>query len=355
MQSPNPITSAALMTQIGTPVAQGPRHAPVRVRRSDRLSGRGGPRRLEVHRGASTRPEATDHFHRHRHVAARLQDRRLLGGRLRPTVLETHDYAIRGAIEAEDQIVVVTHRGSTRFPRHLLERARQAGASTVAVTGRGAQNPGGDIVLRTCTLERAGTHTVSYTTALAVLARLVARLVGGPAAAAFGSALNDMSTAIAQTLANPAPLDVLPRLVNKDPVFLTGFGIDELSVVEALKIKEGAYLWAEGMSVELALHGTPAVFEPRNAATVAIPDQDDGGRTEALLTMLKDLNIHAITLGAGDYDLPFAKVGYLLRPLVSIVPIQRLVAELARRRFSNPDTTRADIEPYKSALERIRL
>jgi glutamine---fructose-6-phosphate transaminase (isomerizing) len=284
-----------------------------------------------------------------------------LGGRAvrrppSPAVLETHDYAIRGAIEAEDQIVVVTHRGSTRFRRYLLERARQACASTVAVTGRGAQNPGGDIVLRTCALERAGTHTVSYTTALAVLARLVARLVGGPAAAAFESALNDIPAAIARTLANPAPLDVLPRLIDKEPIFLIGFGIDELSVVEAaLKIKEGAYLWAEGMSVELALHGTPAVFEPRNAAIVAIPDEDDGGRTQGLLTMLKDLNIQAITLGAGDYDLPFAKVGYLLRPLVSIVPIQRMVAELARRRFSNPDTTRADVEPYKSAIERVRL
>lgn len=280
----------------------------------------------------------------------------LSGGRIRPMVVETHDYALRGAIQAEDQIVVVSHRGTKRFPHHLFERAKKAGAATIAVAGHGAQSPGGDIVLRTCADERASTHTVSYTTALAVLGRLVAKLVGGPATAGFEDRLNGIPSAIKETLAKPAPTGVLPRLINKEPLFLTGFGIDELSVLEAaLKIKEGAYLWAEAMSIELALHGTPAVFESRHAAIIAVPDEDDGGRTQAFLGMLKELNIEAVTLGAGDYDLPFAKVDYLLRPFVSIIPLQRLVAELARCRGSNPDTTRGDVEPYRSAIDRVRL
>lgn len=280
----------------------------------------------------------------------------LSGGRIRPAVVETHDYALRGGLAAEDQIVVVSHRGTKRFPHHLFERAKKVGALTIAVAGHGAKNPGGDIVLRTCEDELSSTHTVSYTTALAVLARLVAKLVGGEASAKFEAALNSIPNAIAETLAKPAPVNVLPRLINKEPIFLTGYGIDELSVTEAaLKIKEGAYLWAEAMSIELALHGTPAVFEPRNAAIIAVPEEDDGGRTEAFLAMLKELNIEAFTLGAGDFDLPFAKVEYLVRPFVSIIPLQRLVAELARRRGSNPDTTRCDVEPYKSAIDRVRL
>jgi glucosamine--fructose-6-phosphate aminotransferase (isomerizing) len=280
----------------------------------------------------------------------------LSAGRIRPAVVEAHDYGLRGAMRAEDQIVVVSHRGTKRFPHHVLDRAKAAGALTITVSGRGAEDPGGDIVLRTSADERASTHSVSYTTALAVLARLVAGLVGGPAAARFEAAVNQIPAAIAETLAQPPPIWVLPLLTNKEPIVLTGFGIDELSMAEAaLKIKEGAYLWAEAMSIELALHGTPAVFEPRHAAIVAVPDEDDGGRTEAFLSMLKDLHLQAILLGAGDYDLPFAKVEYLLRPFVSIIPVQRLVAELARRRSTNPDTTRAEVEPYKSAISRIRL
>ena len=212
------------------------------------------------------------------------------------------------------------------------------------------------MLFRSCDDELASTHTVSYTTALAVLARLVAKLVGGEASEKFEAALKTVPAAISETLAKPAPTDVISRLINKEPVFLTGYGIDELTVLEAaLKIKEGAYLWAEAMSVELALHGTPAVFEPRNAAIVTVPEEDDGGRTEAFLAVLKGLNIEALTLGAGDFDLSFAKVEYLIRPFVSIIPLQRLVAELARRRGSNPDTTRGDIEPYKSVIDRVRL
>lgn len=72
-------------------------------------------------------------------------------------------------------------------------------------------------------------------------------------------------------------------------------------------------------------------------------------------TMLLELGVEVLTAGTGDCDLPFADVHYLLRPFISIIPLQRLVAELARRRGSNPDTTREDVEPWKTATSRVRL
>jgi glutamine---fructose-6-phosphate transaminase (isomerizing) len=306
------------------------------------------PRRPVVFSGVGTSLHAC--------MVASLWADELSSGRIRPAVVEAHAYALRGAINPDDQIVVVSHRGSKRFPRLVLERARAAGAPTIAVSGWGADDPGGDIVLRTCADERSSTHTVSYTTALAVMALLVSRLVGGDEAEAFAAALREIPAAMSETLALPAPLHVLPLFTNKEPVFLSGFGIDEPTMEEAaLKIKEGAYLWAEAMSTELALHGTPAVFEPRHAAIVAIPDADDGGRTKALLGMLEELHVNAISLGTGDCDVRFSRVAYLLRPFVAIIPLQRLVAELARRRGTDPDTTRADVEPYQSAISRIGL
>lgn len=279
----------------------------------------------------------------------------LTAGRIRPAALETHAYALRGAISPGDQLVIVSHRGTKRFPHQLFERAKAAGATTIGVSGYGAKDPGGDIVLRTCADERASTHSVSYLAALAVLGRLVARFVGA-AAEEFDAKLTDVPRAIEATLAEPAPADLLPRLINRAPLFLTGFGIDEPTAQEAaLKIKEGAYLWAEAMSVELALHGTPAVFEPRMAAILIVPDLDDGGRTTSLREMLRVLGVEVLTAGTHAADLPFAKVDYLLRPFVAIVPLQRLVAEMARRRGSNPDTTREDIEPWASAIARVRL
>jgi glucosamine--fructose-6-phosphate aminotransferase (isomerizing) len=279
----------------------------------------------------------------------------LTGGRLRPVALEAHELALHGQLHPGDQIVVVSHRGTKRFPNELLARAREAGATTVAVTGWGAANPAADFVLRTCPDERAGTHSVSYLTALAVLGKLVARLLGGEAAA-FAKALDAVPLAIAETLAEPAPTEAAERLDNRGPILVTGFGIDEITAEEAaLKLKEGTYLWAEGMSQEFALHGTPAVFEPRAAALLITPGREDGGRFPELRSLLLELGLEVITCGTGVADLHFAEVDYLLRPLVAIVPLQKLVGELARRRGSNPDAIRGDEAPWSTAVPKVRL
>ncbi|HEY6539225.1 MAG TPA: SIS domain-containing protein [Candidatus Dormibacteraeota bacterium] len=279
----------------------------------------------------------------------------LSSGRIRPLALESSDLALHGPIRREDQLVVVSHRGTKRFPSQLLARAKEAGAATVLITGQGNPDPGGDAVLRTCPDELASTHTVSYLTALAVLAKLVARLLEDRSSE-FAAALERMPTAIRETLALPAPVRVAERLSEREPILVTGFGIDEFTAEEAaLKLKEGAYLFAEGLSQEFSLHGTPAVYEPGMAAITISPGRDDGGRFPELSRLLLELGLEVVTCGAGPSDLSFAEVDYLLRPLVAIVPLQRLVGELARIRGTNPDQTRNDQPPWDAAVARIRL
>jgi glucosamine--fructose-6-phosphate aminotransferase (isomerizing) len=279
----------------------------------------------------------------------------LSGGRLRPAALESQELALHGDIHPGDQIVVVSHRGTKRYPNEVLARAKETGASTLTITGWGNSDPAGDIVLRTCPDETAGTHTVSYLTALAVLGKLVARMLGAEATD-FAAALGAVPQAIAATLELPAPTEIPKRLINREPILLTGYGIDEITAEEAaLKFKEGTYLWAEGMSQELAFHGTPAVLEPRMAAILIAPGRDDGGRYLELRSLLLELGLEVLTCGTGEADLPFAEVEYLLRPMVAIVPLQRLVGELARRRGSNPDKIRGDVEPWASAIPKVRL
>ena len=171
----------------------------------------------------------------------------LSGGRLRPAAIEAQDLALHGDIRSGDQIVVVSHRGTKRFPNEVLARAKAAGASTVTITGLGNPNPSGDVVLRTSPDETAGTHSVSYLTALAVLGKLVARMLGTDASG-FAEGLEAVPQAIAATLSLPAPTEVPKRLINREPILITGHGIDEVTAEEAaLKFKEGTYLWAEGM------------------------------------------------------------------------------------------------------------
>ena len=279
----------------------------------------------------------------------------LTAGAARPAALDAHELALGPPLTARDQVVVVSHRGTKRFPGAVLDRARAAGATTVAVTGWGAPEPAADHTLRTCPDERSATHTVSYLTALATLAQFAAQLAGA-AGARLLAALESVPEALTQTLAAPAPVAAAERLAGREPLLVSGFGLDAITADEAaLKLKEGTYRWAEGLPVELALHGPPAAFRAGMGAITITPPGDDGGRVAALRALLSDLGAAALTCGDGDEDLPFAPVDPLARPLVAIVPLQRLTAELARLAGANPDAIHRDVEPWASAMGRYAL
>src|SRR5580692_11963428 len=91
------------------------------------------------------------------------------------------------AFGAGDAVIVITHTGTTSASLAALRKARAAGALTVVVTGQlgglagsatsGEGVRGADFHIQTCEQEVAFAYTKSYTTALAVLALLIARVV----------------------------------------------------------------------------------------------------------------------------------------------------------------------------------
>ena len=280
----------------------------------------------------------------------------LSGGTIRPHALHAFDLAMGTPITSCDQLVVVTHRGTKRFPTAALARARAAGARTVVVTGRDAPPQEADWTIGTCADERAGTHTVSYVTALAALGSLVAALLGGTAEAQMRAALAAAPGAIETILARPAPIASAQLLLAAEPILVAGAGLDAITAAEAaLKLKEGTYIWAEGMAVEEALHGPPAAIRAGMGLLALLPEGDDGGRTAALIGLARELGALVVTCGSGQADMSFPPLPPLARPLVSIVPVQRLVAEIARLRGSNPDRIHADLEPWAAAMGRVPL
>src|SRR5580658_9617327 len=83
------------------------------------------------------------------------------------------------AFTAKDGVIVITHTGTTTASLQALRMARAAGALTVAITGEmsGEGVRGADFQIETCEQEVAFAYTKSYTTALTVLAILIARIV----------------------------------------------------------------------------------------------------------------------------------------------------------------------------------
>jgi len=288
-------------------------------------------------------------------VAATWIDR-ASGGAVRAHAIDSHSLALAAPLRTEDQVVVVSHRGSKQYPGQVLARAREVGAATICVSGEGQPGIDADQVIRTCADETSATHTVSYLSALAVLGRLAMSLADGDGAARLGNALEAVPEALDATLALPSPRAVVERLVRRAPILVAGFDLDAITAEEtALKIKEGAWIWAEGMSVEAALHGPVAVYDEDGAAIIISPADDDGGRSDGLARVCAAVGMDVLHCGPGESDLPFVDVDPWVRPMTAVVPLQRLVAEAARLRGSNPDSIRTDEEPWAGAMKLVRL
>ncbi|MFI7002708.1 SIS domain-containing protein [Nocardia sp. NPDC050175] len=273
------------------------------------------------------------------------------------TAIEAHDLALTGKISPDHQIVVVSHRGTKRYPNRVLRLAADVGATTIAVTGQGPTEPGADVVVRTCPQEQSGTHTVSYTAALTILARLAAGYVGHRGQPLV-EALTQVPGALRQSLELPisgAAVETLAAATT--PAIIAGTGTDAITAAEAaLKIKEGTYRWAEGLHTEFALHGTPAVYTSATTGFLLRPMGPDGGRTRDLETLLRTIGAPVFHCGDDEgADLPVAAVPALARPLVAIVPFQRLVSLVATRTGASPDHIHTDIEPWKSAMTQVEL
>jgi len=234
--------------------------------------------------------------------------------------IDAHDLALRIPIPAGAQVVAVSHSGRGFTPA-ILRKARAAGARTFAVCGEGVRADA-DAVVPTCPPERARTHSVSYLTALTALGRML------------GLDLQEAPRLLAELIAAPPPLDEASRLAAADPLLVAGFALDAIAACEtALKLKEATFKWAEGIAVEQALHGPQAALREGMGAVLFSPAQDDGGRTEHLRELCLGLGVDVVFLRVRPCSDP-------LRPLLSIVPAQRLAAELARLTGGDPDESR---------------
>ena len=277
------------------------------------------------------------------------------GGRIRAAAVDAHHLALCYPLTAADQVVAISHRGYKRYPRAALVKARAAGAATIAVIGADAPEQDADVSVRTCPNETASTFTVSYLASLAALATMAATL-GGPGQERFTAALREVPVALERTLAVAAPAEIAAACSDHEPLLVVGFDLDAITAAEAaLKIKEGARLWAEAMSTEFSLHGTPAAFRAGMNVIVIIPGNDDQGRTSTLRTLLGQLGARVWTCGDRDEQLRFASSDPWMRPFTSIVPLQRLTAELARCRNTDPDTLHGGAEPWHSVMTALEL
>ena len=251
--------------------------------------------------------------------AAMLQD----AGRSAHAVSSMQFVKNASIVGPKDGVVIVTHTGETSYALAARALAFAAAIQTVTIAREGI---GMNDVIGTVPKETSETYTVSYTTALLVLAMIAAEM---GADSVTTDALRAVPDAVRSALAAPGTEQVpLPRR----SLQIVGAGHSSITAKEgALKVREGARVLAEGHDAEFFLHGT-AVPLTGDDHLLAITSGDEDGLVEGVATAAAGAGL-GVTRLAETSSLPPA-----LAQIPLTVRLQLLASRFADERGQNPDT-----------------
>ena len=267
-------------------------------------------------------------------------------------------------LDRDTLVVAVSQSGETADTLEAVRHARRQRARVLAVCNtNGSQIPReSDAVLYT----HAGPE-VGVASTKAFLAQLTANyLVGLALAQARGTKYRDeiardfellsqMPEAVAQTLTLMDPVRKLAQEIaqSKAVLFLGRHVGYPVALEGALKLKELAYMHAEGFAAGELKHGPIALIEDGLPVVVITPSPvTDPLLHSKLLSNIREIQARGartiVIAEEGDETVaPFAdflvelpRVPKLFQPLVTTVPLQILAAEIARSRGYDIDKPR---------------
>lgn len=288
-------------------------------------------------------------------------------GRLGHRVRAFHSFEFRNYWPDPDPktgVIVVSHRGTKRFSLEALQKAKAGGGVGVVITGResGEGLRIADVTLRTVEQENSAAHTVSYTTALALLAALAAEIGGNREARRALDAIPDQMAAL---LKQEAWEDLTERFADRRCYYFVGGGPNTATAYEAaLKMNEANHTMTVGMNCEQVLHGPWVAMESRDVVFLIAPPGPSYERCLALARVAREIGAPVVGLvQEGDAELSalcaqvarFPPVPEPLSPLLAVLPLQLLTYHLALRRGANPDTMRGDQPAHGRARAGLSL
>jgi len=266
---------------------------------------------------------------------------------------------LRGSIGA----LVLSHGGTRRYSLEALARVKASGGTGVVVTGKGPEGLAeADWTLRTVDQESSGAHTVSYTAALAILAKLAAGAGGKAEVARSIDGIPDM---LAFLLGQESWEDLAARYGERRCYWFVGGGPNTATAWEAaLKMSEASHAQAVGFNCEQFLHGAWAALEREDVVFLIAPPGPSYERCLAAARVAKEVGAPVVALVREDdreisplaaETIAVPEVDELLSPILTIVPLQLFIYHVAVHRGVNPDLTRADDPAYGRARSAVSL
>ena len=288
-------------------------------------------------------------------------------GRLGHRVRAFHSFDFRNYwpdLDARTGVVVVSHRGTKRFSLEALEKAKASAGVGVVVTGKGSGQrlAIADYTLRTVEQEASAAHTVSYTSAMALLAALAAAMGADEALHQELHAIPDQLA----TLLGQEDWDALAgRFADRRCYYFVGGGPNTATAYEAaLKMNEANHTKTVGMQCEQLLHGPWAAIEPADVVFVIAPPGPSYERCRDAARAAREIGVPVVALVREDdkeiaslasETIALPPVTELLSPILAVVPLQLFTYHLALKRGVNPDTMRADQPAHGRARNALAL
>ncbi|HEX4154976.1 MAG TPA: SIS domain-containing protein [Acidobacteriaceae bacterium] len=265
-------------------------------------------------------------------------------------------------------VLVISQSGETADTLAALREARSRGLSTVAITNNAESSMAAEACVSLPTLagtEKAIPATKSFTAQLAVLYSLalyLARFRGRmtlQAAEAHGRELMKIPALLEGALPGwQEQIESLaPELADASTLLYLGRGVHYAIAREgALKLKESAYMNAEGYPAGELKHGPNALVSKETPvvvlATRDAQDPDSMRRYERVLQLTRELKEQGARLlvlategdremsGSCDWCVHVPPVTDLLAPILEVVPLQLLAFTLAVGRGIDVDKPR---------------
>jgi len=247
------------------------------------------------------------------------------------------------SFKADDGLVLLSHRGTKRFSQAALEEFNKD--HWLAITGEDAPLQGAGVVY-TVPQERSPVHTASHTGAMIRLAQLAVALGSPP----WKSELGRVPDAVRGALVLRPPIkEALARLQLGRVVHFVGGGPGYATALEgALKLREAAYVSAEGHELESIFHGPLISVQAEDSVVMVAQPGASLDRTSQLAAALREIGATTLAVGpsAGNMtttvQVETPAIDELLAPIVNVVPVQWLALEASRHVRVDADSFRKE-------------
>ncbi|MCM3554364.1 glutamine--fructose-6-phosphate transaminase (isomerizing) [Janibacter melonis] len=267
-------------------------------------------------------------------------------------------------VDARTLVVSISQSGETMDTLMAVKHAKDLGARTISICNtHGSTIPrGSDAVLYTHAgpeIAVASTKAfVAQITACYVLGLYLAQLRGqtyADDAKQVMAELHEMPEHIETLLASTDRVEEIARFMadSRSVLFLGRHVGYPIAMEGALKLKELAYIHAEGFAAGELKHGPIALIEPGQPVFVVVPGPDTPhGLHKKVVSNIQEIRARGartlVIAEEGDEDVvPFAdevirvpKTSPLLQPLLTVIPLQVFALHLSTAKGLDVDQPR---------------